>query len=833
MYSSSCVEKLNGIKDGSGGYWVVNHEWQNNKYHSFHVTKNTTDITKLLATDVVTAIGKSQTGILTNSQGQLKFNRTGTKMAVAVADDKFVEIYDFNLSSGKPSNVQLIQNNDPNFSSYKTIFSGTANLYGLEFSNNGKYLYVAEFFTGGSASVFQFDISLSTLDSIRRSNVVLATNSHSSRYPYGALQMGPDGKIYVATNGRKSLAVINKPELKGTSSNFVENGFTLLKDCYLGLPTTIVVDMCCATQKPDLGKDTVVCAGSSITLKDTTTNVTSYLWSNSTTNSTLSVNAAGDYWIQINRNGCTARDTIKVSLIQPPKIKLGNDTTLCQVSGYTLTANPANLQYLWNTSATSRSIQINTPGKYVVRGSDKGCIAYDTIEIFGSKLQKPNIGKDTVICLGDTLFINGLTNGAKTYNWNTGNKTSSQKAFTSGRFILQVTDSICTKNDTLNLTVIPYPKVNLGRDTGFCGNFNLTLDAQNTGIQKKWSTGDTTQRLLVSSHTKYWVQLNDRGCISSDTFTINKLPGPFINLGNDTIYCGPINRTFLALNPGMNYLWNDGSTGSSLTASSVGKYWIRISDNSSCVFTDTIHLSDASFNFNLGKDTTVCFGQILNIKAKDSSYSHVWNTGQSTPALIISQTGKYIVKASNGTCSFSDTISVIVLPKLNFDLGQDTYICENLNESTTLKGPAGYKLYQWLPGGEITSDILVTKAGTYTLIITDINDCQASDSIQVNNLCPVSLWVPTAFSPGNGNGNPNSKFGVSYQGPPVESFEMRIFNRWGEMLYKSETITDYWDGNYLNKPCQLGMYMCIISLTTRYGNDVKRTSYKGMFYLNR
>lgn len=831
MYSASCVEKLNGIKDGKGGYWVLNHEWQNNKYHSYHVTKNTTDITKLLATDVVTAIGKSQTGILTNSQGQLKFNRAGTKMAITVADDKFVELYDFDLSSGKPSNVQLIQNNDPNFSSYKTIFSGTANLYGLEFSNNGKYLYVAEFFTGGSASVFQFDISLSTLDSIRRSNVVLATNSHSSRYPYGALQMGPDGKIYVATNARKSLAVINKPDLKGTNSNFVENGFTLLKDCYLGLPTTIVVDMCCTTQKPDLGKDTMFCAGSSVTLKDTTKNVTSYLWSNSSTNATISVSSPGDYWVQINRSGCTARDTIKVSVVQPPKVKLGNDTTICQVSGFTLTANPTGLTYLWNTSATTRSIKINSAGKYWVRGSDKGCFAYDTITILSSNLQKPRLGNDTTICMGDTLFINGAVSGAKSYNWNTGNKTSKQKAFTTGKYILEVSDSLCTKADTINLTVVPYPKVNLGRDTGFCGNFTLTLDAKNPGIKKKWSTGDTTQTLVIATHIKYWVELNDRGCKSADTLAVNKLPGPFINLGKDTVYCGPINRTFQALNPGMNYLWSDGSSNSAFSVIAPGKYWVRISDNSSCVFTDTILLTDGTFKFNLGKDTTVCFGQVVNLKAKDSTYSHNWNTGQTTANLLVSKTGRYIVKVGNGFCSFSDTINLSVLPAIVFDLGQDTYICENLNESTTLTGPAGYMLYLWTPGGEITQDIVVTKSGVYTLKVTDNTNCSASDSIKVDNLCPVSLWVPTAFSPNSGSNN--AKFGVSYQGPPVLSFEMRIFNRWGEMLYRTETITDYWDGIYMEKPCQLGMYLCIINLTSKFGNDVKRTTYQGMFYLNR
>ena len=229
--------------------------------------------------------------------------------------------------------------------------------------------------------------------------------------------------------------------------------------------------------------------------------------------------------------------------MQAPRVALGNDTILCEVAGFSKAANPTNLQYLWSTNAITRSIQISTPGKYWVRGSDKGCFAYDTIQIFITNLSKPKLGNDTVICLGDTLLLSGLLNSAKSYNWNTGNKKSVQKAFTSGSYIVDISDSLCNTSDTILVQVIAYPKINLGKDTGFCGNFSLTLDAFNAGLKRVWNTGDTTQKININKHNAYWVEVNDRECISRDTIIINKLPGPFINLGNDTVYCHPYHPT--------------------------------------------------------------------------------------------------------------------------------------------------------------------------------------------------------------------------------------------------------------------------------------------------
>jgi len=833
LYTTSCTEKLNGVKDGKGGYWVVNHEWQNNKYHSFHVTKTTTDISKLIATDVVTAIGISQTGILTNGQGQLKFNQSGSKMAVAVAEDKFVELYDFDLATGKPSNVQLIQNNDPNFPTNKTIFSGTANLYGLEFSNNGSYLYVAEFFTGGNASVFQFDISSGNLGTIRNSKVVLGTSSHSSRYPYGAMLMGPNGKIYIARSNRKYLAVINQPESAGTACNFVENGLTLAKDCYNGLPTTIQVDLCCSINKPYLGKDTLVCQSGPWILKDTTKNVSSYLWSDYSTKSTLSVSKSGTYWVEIAIGSCKKRDTIEVTFGNTSNFIVRPDTMLCSKSKIILDAKVVGNKYKWSTGDTTKSITVADSGNYWVEVQNGNCKQKGTVRITYNTMPKPSLGRDTALCAGKTLTINGFTLNAKSYTWSTGNKLPEQTITQSGTYILEVTDNKCNLSDTIKVVFNSYPTVNLGRDTGFCGNFSLTLDARNPALNRIWNTGETTQRITVSNtYGNIWVQVSNQGCIKSDTIFIFKLPGPSVNLGVDTIYCGSFIRTLYAKNPGMNFLWSNGTTGPMYSIDKPGKYWLKVEDTKGCIMSDTIHIADSSFTFKFGNDTAVCFGQSVTLLAKGPAYKHTWNTGETGNMITVNTTGQYRVLVKRATCEQMDSIRVTLWPEIFIDLGPDTSLCEDLKDSITLVAPSGFKSYTWQPTGQTTSTIVIETPAIYSVRVTDQNDCEATDTLEVTKYCPIFLWVPTAFSPGSEG--PNGRFRVSYIGPPVQGFEMLIFNRWGELLYKSHDINASWGGDYLDKPCQLGMYLCIVRFNSIYkSGDSKRNFYKGMFYLNR
>lgn len=202
LLTDSVTEKIAAIRDGANGIWIVTHIWGTNQFYSYHLT------TSGLLPPVITSVGTvHNTSVIQNTYGQLKFNNCGTRLACAVGYQDIVELFDFNLTTGVVSNPMTINMSD--------------NVYGVEFSPSGTYLYATSYFT--SCKLAQFDISLATLPLILASKVPLSATDDL----YG-LQLGPDGKIYLSRSfGTPFLGVINNPEVSGFGCNYVENGLDL------------------------------------------------------------------------------------------------------------------------------------------------------------------------------------------------------------------------------------------------------------------------------------------------------------------------------------------------------------------------------------------------------------------------------------------------------------------------------------------------------------------------------------------------------------------------------------------------------------------------------
>ncbi len=202
LLTDSITEKIAAVRDGANGIWIVTHKWGTNQFYSYHLT------TSGLMPPVITGVGTiHNTGVIQNTYGQLKFNNCGTRLACAVGYQDIVELFDFNLTTGIVSNPLTINMSD--------------NVYGVEFSPSGNYLYVTSYFS--SCKLAQFDISLATLPLILASKVPLSATDDL----YG-LQLGPDGKIYLSRSfATPFLGVINNPEVSGFGCNYVENGLDL------------------------------------------------------------------------------------------------------------------------------------------------------------------------------------------------------------------------------------------------------------------------------------------------------------------------------------------------------------------------------------------------------------------------------------------------------------------------------------------------------------------------------------------------------------------------------------------------------------------------------
>ena len=118
--------------------------------------------------------------------------------------------------------------------------------------------------------------------------------------------------------------------------------------------------------------------------------------------------------------------------------------------------------------------------------------------------------------------------------------------------------------------------------------------------------------------------------------------------------------------------------------------------------------------------------------------------------------------------------------------------------------------YLWRPGNFNTQSIQAKKYGWYSVQLTDSAGCMESDSFQIVKSCATdTLLIPNAFSP-NADGK-NDIFKPSYV--RHVNYELRIYDRWGELMFKSNDIYEGWDGKFKSKPSAEDVYIYYIEVS--------------------
>ena len=218
------AEKLAAVRHPNGrDVWVVAHRWNSNAFVSYLVTPEGVGAGK----PVLSNVGSMNAGPGRNAIGTLKFSPDGTKLATAIwRDSNKFEVYDFDRSTGKVSNPRS--------------FGPYAEAYGVEFSPDGTKLYgtcngnsagTAGSGTSSETQVWQFDLKTKAAVAVGR----------STNHKIGALQRGPNGKIYVAREDNSFLGVIENPNASGQACGYVDDGLNLGgRRSKLGLPGFVV-----------------------------------------------------------------------------------------------------------------------------------------------------------------------------------------------------------------------------------------------------------------------------------------------------------------------------------------------------------------------------------------------------------------------------------------------------------------------------------------------------------------------------------------------------------------------------------------------------------------
>jgi gliding motility-associated-like protein len=567
--------------------------------------------------------------------------------------------------------------------------------------------------------------------------------------------------------------------------------------------------------RADFGKDTTLCTGQTLPLRLEPTNLftltpATYLWQNGSTKDTFTVTAPGTFWGKVAYDGCTVSDTIKVSYIDAKNISLGQDTMLCAGDSLTLKVDAEGSHFQWSNGAATKEITVKSSGEYWVRINNGSCAVTDTIRVNFVQPPQLDLGADATICQNDSLLLQATVEGAE-YRWQDGSTGSSFVAKNAGQYYVDVIQEGCVVSDSLRVSVLALPWLDLGKDTILCTGQSLALNAAGAGIVGyAWEDGSVQPIKTVTAPGQYWVTVTGKnGCRQTDSVSVLFRQLPQFNLGRDTSLCAGQSMQLFVNLPGASYTWSDGSSSNKFTVTQANEYWVQVIKDG-CSKADTIVVTYKPVpSVHLGRDTTLCEGSSLLLSVTEGYDEYRWQDGSTQKQFKVAAPGKYHVTASLNGCTAADTIAVNYQYLPRFSLGRDTVLCVGLNLTLAPVVPGAQ--YQW-QDGSTAPQYTVTKPGTYSVQVT--NNCGSmQDQIVVGSgLC--QLMMPNAFTP-NGDGA-NDLFRVKYP-QFIQKFSLSIYNRWGQLVFQTTDPSAGWDGRYKTKMQPNGNYLWTITLTDLEG----------------
>lgn len=288
----------------------------------------------------------------------------------------------------------------------------------------------------------------------------------------------------------------------------------------------------------DLGADTTLCAGEQLSLDATILGVIQpqYLWQNSTSSATFTVQTSGVYWSEVSLGNCVVRDSISVAYANPVSPELGNDTTLCTGANLTLDAALVGGTYLWQDNSTNNTFTVTAGGTYFVEATVGNCVGFDTIQVMYTPHIQPELGNDTTICLGNTLLLDASLAGSA-YQWQDNSTNSTFLANSAGMYSVTVSVGNCSGQDTILVTNFAVPTVNLGDSMQICPGDSHMLDATNPMAVYLWQDGTSASQLTVKQAGTYRVSVSIGGCTAvTDSMLVQEIPFS-IDAGNPQSVC--------------------------------------------------------------------------------------------------------------------------------------------------------------------------------------------------------------------------------------------------------------------------------------------------------
>jgi len=599
----------------------------------------------------------------------------------------------------------------------------------------------------------------------------------------------------------------------------------------------------------DLGSDTTICS-ENVVLDANVAGVT-YEWSTGETTQDITVTNSGDYWVAVtDQLGCTVSDSIQLQ-INEITVNIGEDTVLCDEITLLLNAGWQNSTYLWQDNSTNQVFQANLPGEYWVIVDSSGCIGRDTISIM--LVQTPTLELSwTDICLGDTAEM--VVQGAEIYSWSPTNEIilQNQNSILSSpnqttEFQVIGSTQGCADTLTALLTVFSLPELTFSGLTTICKGDSTEITVSGGAIEYQWTpaagitnVSGNSVTLFPNQTTNYLVHAVDaNGCEASQPIIITL--EEIMIIVNDLTLCGADDIGNLTANGADFYTWSPTNGLSSITTSTteviVDETTIfQVIGQSTFGCLDTAYatvLVVPDFEVTVNSDS-ICEGESTLLIANGAttySWTPLEGLNNVTGTEVLASPGNttiYTVTGYKNGCYESAQSTVVVIPLTNATITATPNPVTTLESTVLFSSNIGNSSQSWYLDNLFLSAQLSFAydmpqiAGEYLVFLVTQNElgCVSIDSIIIVVNDDIVIYVPNSFTPDNDGFNQIFIPVVSGEVDKNFGYTFQIYNRWGEVVFKTTDISNGWDGTYKGMSCPDGVYTWTIQYKAKYNSSI-------------
>ncbi|NIF03891.1 T9SS type B sorting domain-containing protein [Chryseobacterium sp. Tr-659] len=517
---------------------------------------------------------------------------------------------------------------------------------------------------------------------------------------------------------------------------------------------------------------TTLCSGGTITL--TSNNTTGNTWSTGSNAQSINVTTPGTYTLTTTNGTCTSTPaTITITAENDPNVQIAGNLILCESASTQLTAsaNGTGNSYVWSTGVTTPVISAAAPGTYSVTVKTPAGCQYQKSVVVTQGIVPVVQNSSLNQCSNSSTATFDLTSSQNAVSTTSGvsfdyyvlqadaiagnsNIITNPQAYTSGNatIYVRIKSSTCSKIATLQLSVslLPTPIISTSSNV-LCNGNSITLTSSlPTG--NLWSTGATTQSIIVNTPGTYTLTGSNGNCTSNPaSITIAAGTDPNVQITGNSTFCQGLSTTLTATaaGTGNTFSWSNGVNTATNTITAPGVYTVTVATPIGCQYQKSITvIMDPSIIVNINPPASItCTTSQITLNATNSIYqpgaTFLWTasgggnivSGGNTLTPIINSPGTYTLKITSANplgCVQQSSVTVIenkTAPTIILSAPKLT-ICKGESVIITAAGAATY-IWTNLPGTGNTQTVTPTSDTTYSVTGTGANGCTATASITI------------------------------------------------------------------------------------------------------